>query len=1012
MPGNAGNAQPSLWGYSRIADLLTDNRDPETQYPSLVSFIGRTGSGKSTLIRSLIRLSCQDAPTPGMEPVTSSPCTAHKSTSSNVHLYSDPGTRHEEHPLLLADSEGLRGGPPEDPGRFEGMATINSQRTITWALNEKADRVYIVGHLYPRILYTFSDLICFVASTAREIERDTVDLLEWASLGYEKTLNQRTPPALLVVINNAVELEDWSWYDVNDATQKWLMRLDESVDPERNTTFSKYEELKNKWSRQGTEISKPSQLLLRYYSDFKVVCIPSRSSKLQTHSDIHTQYQKLHNEIRTLALLTARKKEEANLILDTTTFQMYVQQALNHFAEEHGKPFDLEEVSGNMRPAPNKFKNHVVNVLLHMRDKIGIDKERILLKQMAPLVAAAVAFSASQSEDNTDAQTHFDRVFAQCCVEACDKFYEEHWRCEQTLNNERCQNVRGGHSKGHQYICNPKGGDGIWISSGEFTASYDPSLFTKLVVEHLRSLTEYDAEIHRQTLQQPHIRNWTRFVQHLHGKFRPRERKKSAFCQRWPWVSSVKPPSAGVRVLSLDGGGIRGILELMVLMYLQDYVTVELGVYVPIIEMFDLVVGTSTGGVIALGLAHCLWDIPSSITKFTDLASKIFNPRPLRTGPLMRIVFGHMYRSSVVEDAYKSLFSENESLISGQRASPIKVAVTAVSDISGSYRPYLMTNYSRPLVHYKEWLVRPDTYEQEVKVWEAARATSAAPTFFKPYTHAATGIVYRDGALKCNNPIRIADYERRSIWRSGSNSLDLHLSIGTGVSPEYSKKSLGNTDRGLGNAVQNHERRGKTGIEVLIDIATDAVKSTMDSQSEYDSFQQDLQDEEMRNRYHRFNVSINDGQPIPSIDDHKQVQRLIDLATKYCENEVKNSLQEVARKLISSTFYFEKKTWRRSSRDWVCQGTVHSRLSAERPEALSALLAKGLSFRVRTEGPPSAGGELGFEPATTVPAVVAPWPMPLEFAVSEASKGRRICIDTVFPERLHYPISGFPRTIV
>jgi hypothetical protein len=230
-----------------------------------------------------------------------------------------------------------------------------------------------------------------------------VDLLEWASLGYEKTLNQRTPPALLVVINNAVELEDRSWYDVSEATQKWLTRLDESVDPAHNITFSKYEELKDKWSRQGTEIFKPSQLLLRYYSDFKVVCIPSRSAKWQTHNDIYSQYQKLHHEIRTLALLTAKKKEEANLTLDTTTFQIYVQKALSHFAEEHEKPFDLEEVSGNMRPVPNKFKNHVVEVLLHMRDKMGIDKEKLLLKQMAPLVAAAVAFSASQSGKGTGA---------------------------------------------------------------------------------------------------------------------------------------------------------------------------------------------------------------------------------------------------------------------------------------------------------------------------------------------------------------------------------------------------------------------------------------------------------------------------------------------------------------------------------------------------------------------------------------------------------------------------------
>src|SRR5213083_2078559 len=53
----------------------------------------------------------------------------------------------------------------------------------------------------------------------------------------------------------------------------------------------------------------------------------------------------------------------------------------------------------------------------------------------------------------------------------------------------------------------------------------------------------------------------------------------------WPWISFMKPPSAGVRVLSLDGGGLRGILELIVLEYLQAYVTAELGTDIPIIEM-------------------------------------------------------------------------------------------------------------------------------------------------------------------------------------------------------------------------------------------------------------------------------------------------------------------------------------------------------------------------------------------------------------------------------------------
>ncbi|KAH0565577.1 hypothetical protein GP486_001027 [Trichoglossum hirsutum] len=464
-------------------------------------------------------------------------------------------------------------------------------------------------------------------------------------------------------------------------------------------------------------------------------------------------------------------------------------------------------------------------------------------------------------------------------------------------------------------------------------------------------------------------------------------------CVALAWQGSISA-AEGVSIQpALDGGGVRGILELIVLRYLQGYVAAELGTYVPVIEMFDLVVGTSTGGVIALGLAHCLWDISDCIAKFTHLASNIFVPRPLRTRPFFRHLFNHVYRTSVVEAAYMGLFSEKELLISGQRVSSIKVAVTAVSDISD----------------YKEWLVRPDTYEQEVKVWEAARATSAAPTFFKPYTHNATGVVYKDGALKCNNPIRIADSERRSIWRSGNNSLDLHLSIGTGVNPDYFAKSPGNTDQKLKDVVQNYGRRNKTGIEVLIDIATDAVKSTMDSESEYESFRRDLHDEEVRKRYHRFNVRINDGQPMPSFDDYKHIKRLKDLAEKYCESEdVKLRLREVARILVSSNFYFEKKSWRRLSREWICQGALHSRLSAE---ALSMLLKKGLSFTVRTEGPANAGGEPEFEMTTTVPATIAPWPMSLEFTVSEASKDRRICIGVIFPEGLHCVISGFPRII-
>ena len=51
------------------------------------------------------------------------------------------------------------------------------------------------------------------------------------------------------------------------------------------------------------------------------------------------------------------------------------------------------------------------------------------------------------------------------------------------------------------------------------------------------------------------------------------------------------------RVLSIDGGGIRGIIPALVLAHLER----QMGA--PAIELFDLIVGTSTGGILALGLS-------------------------------------------------------------------------------------------------------------------------------------------------------------------------------------------------------------------------------------------------------------------------------------------------------------------------------------------------------------------------------------------------------------------------
>jgi len=193
-----------------------------------------------------------------------------------------------------------------------------------------------------------------------------------------------------------------------------------------------------------------------------------------------------------------------------------------------------------------------------------------------------------------DLVQHFNNYYNGPVSQVYNTFFAEHWRCEERSGNKRCTNVSVAHSKGHQYQMDEGERYGIFITEGEFTATFNPPLFADMILQHLEEMeAPYNAHVHSKMLRS--VGNWLLQIsthrsclsclsdnpEHIlschHvlcnkcayeftlasvgtvaiGSNYLKINSCPFGCSRkkgeWPWSVSVKPSSAGVRVLSLDG---------------------------------------------------------------------------------------------------------------------------------------------------------------------------------------------------------------------------------------------------------------------------------------------------------------------------------------------------------------------------------------------------------------------------------------------------------------------------
>ncbi len=226
-------------------------------------------------------------------------------------------------------------------------------------------------------------------------------------------------------------------------------------------------------------------------------------------------------------------------------------------------------------------------------------------------------------------------------------------------------------------------------------------------------------------------------------------------------------------ILTCDGGGIRGLLSSLIMQKLSQ----ELNIFGENNKGIDLYAGTSTGGLIALGLANGN-TIDSIVNLYLTDGAKIFHPLSLQPGCLLSLPPSLKATSSIeelIQVKYDDLGSISvqaviKNFIPGDPSLgslPNKVMVTTFQlDGGASWNPLIIDNLS-------------DATGALTQVYDAALSTSAAPVYFPPYFHPAFGWC-SDGGLFANNPAPQAVARAVEIGVPLTN-ISL-LSIGTGFS--------------------------------------------------------------------------------------------------------------------------------------------------------------------------------------------------------------------------------------
>lgn len=225
--------------------------------------------------------------------------------------------------------------------------------------------------------------------------------------------------------------------------------------------------------------------------------------------------------------------------------------------------------------------------------------------------------------------------------------------------------------------------------------------------------------------------------------------------QRWvgrKHAHGPEPHAEAQRVLSIDGGGIRGLIPAMVI------AEIERRTAKPAHQLFDLIAGTSTGGILAMGLVapgpdgKAAYAGVDGVAIYEELGPTIFSRSKRDIVHSLGGVLHERYHAEGLVELLQSRFGELR--------------------LSDALTDVLLASYE--LSRSETWLFRSRQAKEDpafdFKMWEAVRSTTAAPTFFEPFQVAdplGNEHIFVDGAVYANSPglLAFGEIERHYFGR-------------------------------------------------------------------------------------------------------------------------------------------------------------------------------------------------------------------------------------------------------